>query len=263
MTFKCSCKKCKKDFNSDIYVRKFCFDCRPKNKTLDKQKCHEISLLCKSRWEFQKKYPRSYKQSLKKGWLEEVCSHMPKVKEAYTKQDCHEKAKLCKSRSEFGRLYTSHYNSSLKNNWINEICDHMDGMYSTGFTRTCFVKNCNYKNRLGIFYILRCYGNDEKFYKLGITSSSIKERYSNGSDMRYKWDILLEIKGDPTKIWDLEMSYKRQIKNFTYTPKLWKCGYSTECFKCHGNSKILKKHNAEKLYSGGLNVESCPISEGD
>lgn len=240
----CVCKKCKKDFIAINNKRKYCVCCRPPNLFLSEKECHDVAILCKTRWEFQQKYYRYYRQSFNKGWLDKICKHMPNIKYVYTKDDCLEKAKLCKSKSEFGKLYKVYYNSSLRNNWLEEICSHMDNIQPNGFTKTAFINNCKTKNNnLGIFYLLKCVGNNESFYKIGITSTSVKVRYSNGSDMKYKWNIIWEIEDAPEIIWDLEVFYKKQIKNIIYIPKLWKCKTTTECFKCHGNCNILKREN--------------------
>lgn len=46
----------------------------------DKNKCHEAALQCSSKTEFQKKFSGAYKNCLKYGWLDEVCSHMKHIK---------------------------------------------------------------------------------------------------------------------------------------------------------------------------------------
>lgn len=245
--YNCVCIKCNNGFVNIGSKRKHCIICQPLNLFLTEKECSDIAKICKNRWEFQQKYYRYYRQSLNHGWLNNICKHMPDPQHTYTKDDCSEKAKLCKSRSEFGFSYKSHYNSSLKNKWIDEICSHMDNEVSTGFSRSVFINNCKTKNNnIGIFYLLKCFGNNECFYKIGITSRSVKSRYSNGRDLPYKYKILWEIKDVPENIWAIESFYKKQIKQIVYTPQKWKCKRSTECFKCHGNSKFLKKNYIER-----------------
>lgn len=48
-----------------------------------KEKCYEEALKCKSRGEFSEKYHYAYTTSRKKGWLEEVCSHMELIGDLY------------------------------------------------------------------------------------------------------------------------------------------------------------------------------------
>lgn len=57
--------------------------------------------------------------------------------------------------------------------------------------------------------------------------------------MPYVYVLIRKIVGDPAKIWDMEKGLKKQIKKKNYTPNIKFGGSSTECFKCHGNCKIL------------------------
>lgn len=42
----------------------------------NKEKCKELALSCKTKKEFSEKYDSAYQQCYKKGWVDEVCSHM-------------------------------------------------------------------------------------------------------------------------------------------------------------------------------------------
>lgn len=88
------------------------------------------------------------------------------------------------------------------------------------------------KERLGIFYIIRCAGETETFYKLGITFNSIKKRYSGKTRLPYNYEIIKEIKSkDLDYIWNLEKRFKRLQKRNHYIPKIYFKGSNTECFK--------------------------------
>lgn len=97
-----------------------------------------------------------------------------------------------------------------------------------GFTRSAFIKRA--RGRKAIFYIIRCFNESECFYKVGITSQSIKERYRKTKDMPYCFEIVKEIFGDPGEIWDLEVATKRKLKPFKFTPGLSFGGSVSECF---------------------------------
>ena len=103
-----------------------------------------------------------------------------------------------------------------------------------GYTRTNF-KNCciKYNQGLGIFYIIRCFNENEEFYKIGITSSSIEYRYNCFSKMPYKYEIIQEIYDTPEIIYNLETIIHRIYRNlkYQYTPLLSFGGSKTECFK--------------------------------
>ena len=50
------------------------------------------------------------------------------------------------------------------------------------------------KDKEGVFYILRCFNDDEEFIKVGITCTSIKNRYRKKILMPYNYEILYELK---------------------------------------------------------------------
>lgn len=98
----------------------------------------------------------------------------------------------------------------------------------------------------GIFYIIRCFNENEEFYKFGITCTSIKERYYNNKNMPYNYEIISQIKDkDRRKIWDYEKEFEAMIdiNKFNYKPKIFFKGSVNECFKVHKEDyiKIINK----------------------
>lgn len=105
---------------------------------------------------------------------------------------------------------------------------------SSGFTLTSFKNACNKNNNgIGIFYILRCFNENEEFYKIGVTSKSIKIRYAGKYAMPYTYEIVQEIKDESVNIFKLERFLKKYITSlsFRYTPDIIFSGSLTECFK--------------------------------
>ena len=106
------------------------------------------------------------------------------------------------------------------------------GKIQSGFSLTLFKNRCNKNNNgVGIFYIIKCFNETEEFYKIGITSKSIKQRYSNKSRMPYKYIITQEIQDTPENIFKLENIIKKYFLKFKYEPLFKFHGSSTECFK--------------------------------
>ena len=102
-----------------------------------------------------------------------------------------------------------------------------------GHTKTKFQNSCKRNNNnLGIFYIIKCFDENEQFYKVGITSLSLSKRYTK-TNMPYKYKIIQELNFNPNLVWDLELLIKRYIKNnnLIYKPLLVFPGSSTECYK--------------------------------
>lgn len=80
--------------NSNIYYiakingwwDEICLNLEPIHKPFEywtKEKCNELSLLCKSRTEFRLKYNGAYSSANKNGWLYEICSHMIQYRNNY------------------------------------------------------------------------------------------------------------------------------------------------------------------------------------
>ena len=94
-----------------------------------KEKCLELALTCKIRYEFKKKSQSAYNACLKNNWLDEVCFHMKKRKmkdkNYWTKEKCHEEALKYTNRSDFGKGSSTAYVKSGKMGWKDELCDHM------------------------------------------------------------------------------------------------------------------------------------------
>ena len=89
-----------------------------------KEKCLSESLKYKSRKEFQKMSGSAYTSSCKNNWLDEICSHMKKIKNEngyWTKEKCIQLSKEFKNITQFRKKYPSAYSSCYKNNWIEEV----------------------------------------------------------------------------------------------------------------------------------------------
>ena len=93
----------------------------------------------------------------------------------------------------------------------------------------------NYIKKAGdrkcIFYTLKCFNDQEEFYKIGITMNTVHNRYNTNKKMPYNYEIIREIYGDASYIWDLEISEKRRLKDSNYQPIVKFAGSKTECFK--------------------------------
>lgn len=99
-----------------------------------------------------------------------------------------------------------------------------------GYTKTQWIKYCKkYKHPINIIYIIRCYNDEEEFVKIGLTSKSVKERFSGLFDIPYKYEIIKEFKYIPERAFDKERELHRLYSKFRYTPKI-KFGGNKECF---------------------------------
>ena len=97
-----------------------------------------------------------------------------------------------------------------------------------GWSKTNFVKRAK-RNGNAIFYIIKCFNENEEFYKFGITTTSIKRRYAS-KKFPYSYEIIQEIHDKAGNIWDLERLLLKIYKKYSYTPHISFSG-STECFQ--------------------------------
>lgn len=103
------------------------------------------------------------------------------------------------------------------------------GKLFAGHSLTSFINQCNINNNgVGTLYVIRCFNELEEFYKIGITSKSIKERFK--CKLPYNYEIIQDIKGDPSLIFKLEKYLHKGLMKFKYFPELYFNGNS-ECFK--------------------------------
>lgn len=94
----------------------------------------------------------------------------------------------------------------------------------------------NTKSNYGILYMCKFYNDFESFIKIGITTTTVKKRYSGKKYSTFKYEIIEEIKiQNKNIIWSLEEQLKDILKNKKYTPLSEFEGYS-ECYKI-GNFK--------------------------
>ena len=79
-------------------------------------------------------------------------------------------------------------------------------------------------------YKIKCWNNNEEFYKIGITYNTLKERFRKKNSLPYNYEVIEIIESeDGEHIWNLEKELHRQHKEFKYVPKL-KFGGMYECF---------------------------------
>lgn len=141
--------------------------------------------------------------------------------------DCKTKMKiLCNKHEEY---FYQTANSHLRGSGC-PICK----VDNTGWSRSKFENHCK-KGGVATLYLLECFHEDERFFKIGITSRTIKTRFSKhgkettGTHIPYDFDVLSETKGDPSYVWDMEKTLHRKLKGFRYKPNNVFGGH-TECF---------------------------------
>lgn len=78
-------------------------------------------------------------------------------------------------------------------------------------------------------YVIKCWNNDEQFFKIGKTYHTVKRRFSSQLSMPYNYSIVRIFEGAAKEISILENKLQKENKNNKYTPNIWFPGI-TECF---------------------------------
>lgn len=110
-----------------------------------------------------------------------------------------------------------------------------------GFNRTAFKNRC--KNNKGKLYLLKCEREDEVFYKIGITSNTVRRRYDSSTHINkyYKYNTILVLELEPEICYDTEVKIKKLIRQNQLNIKVKNPfkGCETECFKKEGLQDVL------------------------
>ena len=97
-----------------------------------------------------------------------------------------------------------------------------------GYSRSGYITQAN--GREAIVYLIKCYDENEEFYKIGKTFLGTKIRFKGKKLMPYNFTEVDFYKGSAGEIYDLEVELHRKYKDYKYKPDFWFAGY-TECYK--------------------------------
>jgi len=180
---------------------------------------------------FKESHPKEFKLLSSEAILPKLKHLKRKRLQKLTEGDCFIAASKCENLLEFRTNFNSYYQKATRCGFLHEIRKGFSKTpRSGGFKRSTFIKMCNAKGGFGTLYLIKCTGNSEYFYKIGITSDTVEIRYKKPSDLPYNYSIMWEITGDPGYIFDLEKKIIRETKKFRYQPDLW-LNNSHETFK--------------------------------
>lgn len=112
-----------------------------------------------------------------------------------------------------------------------------------GWTLESFKNIC--KDNTATLYLIKMENKkrDEIFYKIGITSNTIKQRYGDKTKLKdYEYSVIYEIKTNVDLIWSKESKIKQYIKTekLLYNPIVKFGGSVNECFQINNIETILE-----------------------
>ena len=86
-------------------------------------------------------------------------------------------------------------------------------------------------------YIIKCWNEEEEFYKIGKTFSTVKYRFKCKKEMPYNYKVIKIFKGEADEMSKLEKQLQKQNKQHKYIPKIKFLGQQ-ECFKQIEDDKV-------------------------
>ena len=219
-----------KEIHGDEYTYPSFTPCKAKDK---------IKIVCKIHGEFEQSYdshlnckskcPICSQQNgndLKRKSLHKFISEANKVhNNCYTYENSIYKSNstlltiTCKTHGDFLQTPSNH----LQGKGCKLCAKETNAFSKKGFSKVAGNKECT-------FYVLKCSNENETFYKIGITSRSVTQRYPNKRYMPYSYETLLEIKGTAEFVWKLEQKYKKLLSKNKYKPTIKFGGSLSECF---------------------------------
>jgi len=78
-------------------------------------------------------------------------------------------------------------------------------------------------------YIIECWNDNERFFKVGKTFNNLSRRFKTKVKMPYRWKLIKIEEGDARTVSELEISFKHLNKDNQYIPKIKFKGMS-ECY---------------------------------
>lgn len=81
-------------------------------------------------------------------------------------------------------------------------------------------------------YTIACWNDNEHFYKIGKTFTTIGKRFASTEKLPYSWKVISTVEGDARTISQLELQKHTDLKMYSYTPNIDFAG-NTECFSCY------------------------------
>lgn len=138
---------------------------------------------------------------------------------------------ICPIHGEFKQVSNSHLQGYGCPKCGFEYVGNINANNPTGWTYSNWIKSAKDSKKFDSFkvYIIKCWNEEEEFYKIGRTFLTIDKRFSSKNAMPYKYKIVKIFKGDSNYIFNLEYKLKNDNKNNKYLPKI-KFNGVKECF---------------------------------
>ncbi|HSE99733.1 MAG TPA: hypothetical protein VLA48_02465 [Nitrososphaeraceae archaeon] len=137
----------------------------------------------------------------------------------------------CNKHGDFRQIPSSHLNGNGCPSCAREITTKNSQDNPVGWSHSNWIKAGEKSKNFDSFkvYIIRCWNDDEEFYKIGRTFKKIKDRFDDKNTMPYRYETVLEIISDALTVLKLEKELQVTYKNLKYMPDIYFNG-KHECF---------------------------------
>jgi len=139
---------------------------------------------------------------------------------------------ICPVHGEFEQSPYHHLEGSGCQKCGNLIVSSIRGKEPTGWNTTSWINSANKSKNFDSFkvYVIKCWNDEETFYKIGRTFLTVQKRFMSKKQMPYNYEVIQTIKGEAKEIFKLESKLKKENEKNKYKPKKDFNG-KYECFK--------------------------------
>lgn len=106
-----------------------------------------------------------------------------------------------------------------------------DCAVTIGYTKNSYLNYCNQFDGNTNLYVVKCHCDEteEEFFKIGIARQGADNRFDSRSKLPYSYEVLKEVGGNASLIWDLEDEIHKILQPYKHNPAKDFHG-KTECF---------------------------------
>lgn len=126
---------------------------------------------------------------------------------------------ICLNHGSFEQAPNNHLNGS----GCPKCADEIRNLGST--IHQLQKNNIDYE---GSLYVLECLGENEHFFKIGITTQTVERRYKTKASMPYTYSILLNLPIGIIAAYQTEQRILNEFREYSYKPQIYFAG-ETEC----------------------------------
>lgn len=207
------------DYNSVIYISiktKVAIDCSTHGKFYQTPEKHLKGQGCSKCSRKHKKTTEEFVEEAKK-----VHGNKYDYSKAFYTRNRDKIKIICKKHGQFFQNPINHLLGYGCDECGREITTKYSKNNPTGWSYTNWKKAGERSKNFDSFkvYIIKCWNENEEFYKIGKTFTTIEKRFKNKTYMPYNWKKVQVFKGGAKEMSILEKKLQKNNKKHKYTPK--------------------------------------------